>query len=173
MTTRSQDIANDVAALLRARNPVLWVVTREEARAEQYLAEAALVAKYIPHTWDCGQGAAYMDGTLDGNIEGSTDIGETLKAIASRAASGDEKGLWILRDLPAWIVGPAGAMTLRQLRNRRLRLPATDVHRLRAGADGDRARRATGRACSRQAGARARPPLPRRRKDLEPWPLTL
>ena len=35
--TRSQVIAADVAALLRARNPLLWVVTREEGRVEGYL----------------------------------------------------------------------------------------------------------------------------------------
>lgn len=29
------------AALLRARNPLLWIVTREKARVESYLFEAA------------------------------------------------------------------------------------------------------------------------------------
>ena len=40
--TRGQVIATDVAALLRARNPLLWVVTREEARVERHLIERHL-----------------------------------------------------------------------------------------------------------------------------------
>jgi hypothetical protein len=55
MPTRSQGIAADIAALLRARNPLLWIVTREEARAETYLVEAAASAGYIPRTWDVAQ----------------------------------------------------------------------------------------------------------------------
>jgi hypothetical protein len=42
--TRSQILANDVVASLRARNPLLWVISSEEARAEQYLIEAAAAA---------------------------------------------------------------------------------------------------------------------------------
>ena len=38
--TRSQSCADDVTALVRARNPLLWIVSREEARVERYLAAA-------------------------------------------------------------------------------------------------------------------------------------
>jgi hypothetical protein len=48
MKTKSQEVAADVAALLRARNPLLWIVTREEARVERYLIEAAGAAGYLP-----------------------------------------------------------------------------------------------------------------------------
>ena len=34
MPTKSQEVANDVAALVRSRNPLLWIVTREEARVD-------------------------------------------------------------------------------------------------------------------------------------------
>jgi hypothetical protein len=63
MPTKSQVIAADIAALLRARNPLLWIVTREEARAERYLVEAAAAAGYTPRTWDVAQGAAELDGS--------------------------------------------------------------------------------------------------------------
>lgn len=33
-STKSQEVAADVASLLRARNPLIWIVTREEARVE-------------------------------------------------------------------------------------------------------------------------------------------
>ena len=56
--TKSQEIAADVTALLRARNPLLWVVTREEARAERHLIEAAAAAGYKARTWDVAQGVA-------------------------------------------------------------------------------------------------------------------
>ena len=46
--TKSQAVAADVAALLRARNGLLWIVTKEEQRAEKYLALAAGAAGYIP-----------------------------------------------------------------------------------------------------------------------------
>ena len=54
--TKSQLIADDVRALLRARTPLIWIVTREEQRVERYLVEAAAAAGYIPRAWDCGQG---------------------------------------------------------------------------------------------------------------------
>ncbi len=126
-TTKSQEIATDVAALLRARNPLLWVVTREEARVERYLFEAAAAAGYISRTWDVAQGVAEMDGKLrDGRGEpgiGGKDPGDALDAIRDRATNGKERGAWIMRDLPAWMTGPAFATTLRQVRNLARLLP--------------------------------------------------
>lgn len=120
--TRSQAIAADIDALLRARNPLLWIVTREEARVERYLIEAAAAAGYMPRTWDVAQGVASLDGTLQSI--GSPDPSATLDAIRDRAKSTTaERGVWIMRDLPAWLAGPAGVTTLRQLRNLARLLP--------------------------------------------------
>lgn len=118
--TKSQDIAADVAALLRARNPLLWICSREEARVEGYIMEAAASAGYVSRSWDVGQGVADMAG----NVQriGSKDPGETLEAIAERAKAG-ERGVWIMRDLPPWITGPIGITTCRQLRNLARLLP--------------------------------------------------
>lgn len=123
MTSRSEAIAADIAALLRARNPLLWVVTREEARVEGYLMEAAASAGYVPYTWDCGQGVADMAGTA--MRFGGQDPGETLTAVRTSALPNSlaERRVWIMRDLPPWLVGPIGIATVRQLRNLARSLP--------------------------------------------------
>lgn len=123
--TRGQDVAADVSALLRARNPLLWVVTREEARVERYLMEAAGAAGYLPRTWDVAQGVADAGGRPQGDIVGSTDPGDMLSAIRARAEKGGERAVWILRDLPPWLVGPLGLNVQRQLRNLARTLPGT------------------------------------------------
>lgn len=124
MTTRSEVVAADVAALLRARNPLLWIVTREEARVEGYLFEAAAAANYVPRTWDVAQGVADMAGKIDRSI-GSADPGDTLNAIRDRAERKVERGMWIMRDLPTWLAGQPNAPTLRSLRNLARSLPGT------------------------------------------------
>jgi hypothetical protein len=116
--TRSQKVADEIQALLRARNPLLWVVTREEARVEGYLIEAAIAASYVPRTWDTAQGVARFSGEVE--RIGSALIDDTLKAIEARASAtvaAPERGVWILRDLPVWLEGFPGAQPLRQLRN--------------------------------------------------------
>lgn len=125
MTSKSQSAAEDIAALLRARNPLLWIVTREEARVEQYLVEAAAAANYVPRMWDVDQGVTRLDGSKE--KIGGADPGDTLDAIRERAEqkASQERGLWIMRDLPSWLEGPGGATTLRKLRNLARFLPTT------------------------------------------------
>lgn len=123
--TKSQVIAADVQALMRARNPLLWIVTREEARAESYLMEAAAAAGYIPRTWDVAAGVCALDGTPQSSI-GDKDPGATLEAIRQRAMRNNEpdnRGAWIMRDLPVWLTGAPGASTCRQVRNLARLLP--------------------------------------------------
>ena len=119
--TRSQAVAADVAALLRARNPLLWVVTREEARVEAHLAEAAAAAGYVARTWDVAAGIAEIGGTA---WRQARDPGEALTEIEERAqGSVKERGVWIMRDLPPWITGVQGITTCRQVRNLARMLP--------------------------------------------------
>jgi hypothetical protein len=116
---KSQEVSADIVALLRARNPLLWVVTREEARVEGHLIQAAKTAKYYPRTWDAAAGLAEIDGRSS-NIQGSADPAAALSEINSRATgerAKPERGLWIMRDLAPWVTGAAGMVTLRQLRN--------------------------------------------------------
>lgn len=118
---RSQEIANDVSALLRARTPLLWIVTREEARVEGYLMEAAAAAGYMARTWDVGQGVAEMGGRKV-NI-GGIGADDILRAIDARADGGGDRCAWILRDLPPWLDGLAGAQVCRLLNNLARKLP--------------------------------------------------
>ncbi|HEX8809384.1 MAG TPA: AAA family ATPase, partial [Xanthobacteraceae bacterium] len=131
-TTKSQTVAEDIAALLRARNPLLWVVTREEARSEQYLIEAAAAAGYLPRLWDVDQGVTELSGAR-ANI-GGKDPADMLDAIRERGADtgSPERTLWILRDLPVWLDGAGGAAVLRKLRNLARFLPTTPRDRAQA-----------------------------------------
>jgi MoxR-like ATPase len=115
--TKSQVIATDIAALLNARYPLLWINTKEEARVEQYLAAAAKAARYAPHTWDAAQGAVNIDGTPV--VEPAViDIDATLDMIRDRATEGNERDVWIMRDLAPWLGNdPLRAQITRKLRN--------------------------------------------------------
>jgi hypothetical protein len=62
MTTKSQKVATDIGALMRSRAPLLWVVTREEQRAEQMIIEAAGKAGYVTKLWDAAAGITGLDG---------------------------------------------------------------------------------------------------------------
>jgi len=123
--TKSQKVAADITALLRARNPLLWIVTREEARVEGYLVEAAGAAKYIARTWDVAAGACEIGGNPVRGFGDTQDPGAILQAISTVASrtSGEERVAWILRDLPVWLQGPGAAATLRSLRNLTRKLP--------------------------------------------------
>lgn len=119
MTETAPQVAADIAALLRARNPLLWIVTREEARAEQYLFEAAASAGYKARTWDVAAGVREMDGNFDERV-GGPDPFDTLTAIEIAAKIGQERAercVWIMRDLAPWLGGPAGLRTNRVVRN--------------------------------------------------------
>jgi hypothetical protein len=123
--TRGQTIAADVAALLRSRNALLWVVTREEARVEALLFEAAAAANYVPRTWDAAAGVCAIGGQPDKAFQ-SPDLDSVLTTIGERsrvAIAG--RGVWIMRDLPVWVGGGlGGATTLRRVRNLARSLPA-------------------------------------------------
>jgi SpoVK/Ycf46/Vps4 family AAA+-type ATPase len=120
--TRGQIVAADVSALLRARNPLIWIVTREEARVEALLIEAAAAAGYVPRTWDVAQGVADLSGKQPGDMRDTQDPGAVLTLIAARS-EGRERGAWIMRDLPEWLDGAVGFTTKRQLRNLARSLP--------------------------------------------------
>ena len=118
--TKSQKEADEITALLRARNSLIWVVTGEEARVEKYLFEAAAKANFLMRTWDNGQGVADVNGDANGKVDdsiGSVDLEETLKAIDTRARNGSERCVWVLRDAPCWLEGPIGFGPLRKVRN--------------------------------------------------------
>ena len=119
--TRSQVVAADVAALLRARNPLLWIVTGEEARVERYLLEAAAAAGYSTRFWDIAAGVTDLGGDPVG--PGEDAIGDPDVALGAIRTTTDERAVWVLRDLPVWLTPPVGAASLRRLRNLARTLP--------------------------------------------------
>lgn len=126
MPENAEQVAADISALLRARNPLLWIVTREEARAEGYLFEAAAAAGYRARTWDVAAGVQEMDGTRNERV-GGADPFDTLSAIEECAKETVEQDqaryVWIMRDLAPWLAGPTGLRTNRVVRNLARLLP--------------------------------------------------
>lgn len=125
--TRSEAIATEVAALLRAKTPILWITTREEARVEAHLFEACATAGFVPRTWDCHQGIMRLDGTAESF--GSSDPDEMLVTILARANKAPDevrpqRDAWIMRDLAPWLDGPIGTQTNRKLVNLARRIPS-------------------------------------------------
>ena len=121
--TRGQVVAADVSALLRARNPLIWIVTREEARVEALLIEAAAAAGYVPRMWDVAQGFTDIAGKQSNDLRGSEDPAAALTLIGSRSNGLKERGVWIMRDLAPWLDGAVGLTTVRTLRNLARSLP--------------------------------------------------
>lgn len=118
--SKGQKTGSDISSLLRARNPLIWVTTREEARVEGFLVEAAAAAGYKTLFWDCAQGISTFDGKkASGYTDEQRDPGAALGAVRIEADKGDKgsRNVWIMRDLPKWLDGPIGATSLRQLRN--------------------------------------------------------
>lgn len=131
MMTKGQEIANDVSALVRARNPILWIITKEEARVERLLAEAVMRVGFVPRTWDVAQGAKELDGKPVRAFTTDPDADAVITAITLRAttATSFDRGAWIMRDLPIWLDGPINATTLRRLRNLARTLPTCERNR--------------------------------------------
>jgi hypothetical protein len=129
------EVSVDISALLRSRVSLLWVVSREEARVEGFLFEAAASAGYSARCWDVAQGVTDMTGKPPSPNIGSADPGDTLNAISNRArGSGttSDRCVWIMRDLAPWLSGPVGMTTVRQLRNLARLLPSVPRDRAQA-----------------------------------------
>lgn len=86
--------AADVAALLRARNPLIWITTREEARVERLLMESAQAAQYEPRFWDCATGVTNYAGEAK---DGGTQLSDPA-AVLAKIRDTRTRQLWVLRD---------------------------------------------------------------------------
>ncbi len=128
-TSAGRRAAADVSALLRARNPLIWITTREEARTERLLMEAAQSAGYEPRFWDCASGITDFAGTPKEQGSSCTDPMQVLSAIRESS----RRQVWILRDLPPWLRDPSVCRALRTL-SRNLTLATRDEARAVADA---------------------------------------
>jgi hypothetical protein len=108
MTTKNQQASADVTALLRARNTLLWIVTREEKRVEAAIIEAARAASYETVLWDCAQGFCDASGKVT-NAQ-AQDPAAALDGIQRDT----NRRAYVLRDLHKWIADPT---VLRRVRN--------------------------------------------------------
>jgi len=127
LTTKSQRVMADIKAALQARIAVIWVVTKEEPRAERYIAQAANAAAYQCRTWDIAQGPCDMSGKplqLTQSNDPSEMLGVILNKSRQTMREGDsDRNVWIMRDLPVWFDGMPGASVLRAVRNIALARP--------------------------------------------------
>jgi len=117
----------DIKAALQARIALLWVVTKEESRAERYIAQAANAAAYQCRTWDIAQGPCELSGKplqLTQSNDPSEMLGVILNKSRQTMRDGDsDRNVWIMRDLPVWLEGMPGASVLRAVRNIALARP--------------------------------------------------
>jgi hypothetical protein len=119
--TRSERAIADVSALLRARNTLLWVTTREEVRVERALIDAAARAKMQVRLWDCASGIVGADGTPVAAVQ---DPSAALDYVRDRR----ERFVLVMRDLHRWF----DPITVRKLRNLARALEAAPPAEMRA-----------------------------------------
>lgn len=109
--TRGQLKAADVAAGLRARCALFWVVSAEEGRLERALIESAATARYTVRLWDCVGGVTDAAGAEVGPGRSGGDPAACLAAIRDSR----ERAVWIMRDLGPWTKDPTVCRALRNL----------------------------------------------------------
>ena len=114
--TRGEKVNQQITELLKAKNTLLWIVTREERRVERAIVGAAAAAKFkgVPFNvrfWDCATGLSEQ-GKPTGSVgtEGDQDPQAVIKRIRS---GGTGRYVYVMRDLHPWI---KDAATLRLLR---------------------------------------------------------
>jgi hypothetical protein len=99
--TRSQKTRSDISALIRARNTLLWIATREEFRAESVLTDAASDATCKIAFWDVATGVSFPAGSGFGDPR--RDLADPNAALDwfDRLPTGENGERWILvmRDL--------------------------------------------------------------------------
>lgn len=107
---RQDQAVADISALLKARNPLLWIVSPEELRVERALIGVAGSLNMRPLFWDVADGLTNADGSdEDPRL---TDPVEALKSIGDTSSGG--RVLYVMRDLHNWM-DPVVKRTLRSL----------------------------------------------------------
>jgi SpoVK/Ycf46/Vps4 family AAA+-type ATPase len=118
---RQEEATQDVAALLRARNTLLWVVSGEELRVERALIGVAGGLKMEPRFWDCAEGITDGAGAV---VEAQRDPMKALDFVGSKR----DRALYVFRDLHAWM----DPQTVRSLRSLARKLQGSAKNEFRA-----------------------------------------
>lgn len=114
MTNDKNDPRADVTAFLRARHTLLWVVTREEVRAEAQIIEAARAANYMVQFWDCAMGLQDATGrVLDANL--IAPVGGMPPGIIDTIRDRTSRMVYVLRDMHLFLRDPFALRGLRSL----------------------------------------------------------
>lgn len=104
---RQDQATQDVAALLRARNTLLWVVSSEELRVERALTGVAAGLKMDIRFWDC------VDGIQSGTGATVERLADPIQAL-TYVRNTKTRALYVFRDLHKWF-DPQVLRSLRSL----------------------------------------------------------
>lgn len=107
--TKNQQTQSDIAALIRARNTLLWISTREEVRVERAISEVGAGISYGTFFWDCAQGLTDVQGNPVGDGQQLADPNAMFNYIKSNKT----RAVYVLRDLHKWL----DPIVLRNMRN--------------------------------------------------------
>lgn len=118
---RQDQAVQDVAALLRARNTLVWVVSGEELRVERALIGVGESLGMDVRFWDCADGI--QNGVGD-TIERRTDPLQALDYVKATK----QRSLYVFRDLHKWL----DPQVLRSLRSLARRLQGAGRNEARA-----------------------------------------
>lgn len=115
-TVAARTIA-DLAALLRARCPVIWITTGEDERAERIAAKAAEVASFIPFVWDFASGLSDLAGKALSPVSANGDGPDTRDPSTALRYIRDtrRRAVYIMRDLPPVLTDPSSIALLKAL----------------------------------------------------------
>jgi SpoVK/Ycf46/Vps4 family AAA+-type ATPase len=101
--------AREVEDLIKARYPLLYLVSSEEARVEEALREIAVRRMMNLAAWSITRGFVQLAGTLKGG-----DAKDPIKALDYVAAQ-ESKGIYVLRDFHAFVGDSTVVRKLRDL----------------------------------------------------------
>lgn len=116
---RQDQAVEDVTALLRARNTLLWVVSAEELRVERALIGVAETLNMDVRFWDCADG---IQDAVGDTVERRSDPVQALDYVKGTK----ERAIYVFRDLHKWM-DPQVMRSLRSLARRLQGAPRTEA----------------------------------------------
>jgi hypothetical protein len=105
----------------------LWIVSREEQRAERAIAEAAFAATSKTRYWDCATGITEI--REDGRTAVLAQVNDPAAAIQWIGASRD-RAVYVLRDLDQWLRDPSLMRAIKSLARTLKAVPKSEARAL-------------------------------------------
>jgi SpoVK/Ycf46/Vps4 family AAA+-type ATPase len=103
--------AREAEDLIKARYPILYVVSSEEERVEKALEELATRREMRMAVWSCTKGFEKAVGAIKGGGEATREPGKALDFVATA----EGKGLYVLRDFHPFLKTPDIVRRVRDL----------------------------------------------------------